>query len=160
MVKLDSLFEQGIISRISELEKGRYINFFTNSYQDNLKHSEYVIMLFPRWSIISGYYAMHDLTKLLLAKKFSIKIDLQVHLTTIKVLRELIKNKQLIDLLNKGHKEFLSLANDLAEAKNERVKAQYYTGSEFMHKLYLARAEEFNKQIVYPYIKKILSLMK
>jgi hypothetical protein len=159
MVKLDILFQEKRISRISELEKGRYINFFSNSYQDNLDHSNFVINDFPRWSIISGYYAMHDLTKLLLAKRFSIKIDMQVHTTTILVVKGLLKNRQLISLLDKGHKEFLSLANDLAEGKRERVKAQYYTGTDFMHKEYLKRAEEFHKEIVLPYINKMRRLI-
>jgi hypothetical protein len=102
---------------------------------------------------------MHDLTKLLLAKRFSIKIDMQVHTTTILVVKGLLKNRQLISLLDKGHKEFLSLANDLAEGKRERVKAQYYTGTDFMHKEYLKRAEEFHKEIVLPYINKMRRLI-
>ncbi|HIH31444.1 TPA: hypothetical protein HA235_01930 [Candidatus Woesearchaeota archaeon] len=160
MVKIDVLFEQGMISKISELEKTRYINFFTSSYKDNLQHSKYVMSKYPRWSIISGYYAIHDLTKLLLAKNFGIKVDLKVHTTTIIVLKDLVKNKQLINLLDKGHKEFLSLANDLADAKRERVKAQYYTGSEFMHRQYLSRAKEFHESIVLPYIERMKPLIK
>ncbi len=83
MVKIDTLFNEKKISRISELELGRYVNFFESSYKDNLEHSKKNILEFPRWSIISGYYAMHDITKLFIAKKFRIKIDFEVHATTI-----------------------------------------------------------------------------
>ncbi len=62
---------------------------------------------------------MHDATKLLFAKKFRLKIDKEVHVTTIKDLRELIKNKKLLDLIEKGYEEFLNLATDLSEAKKE-----------------------------------------
>jgi len=75
MVKLEILSKEGKIIRISELELGRYINFFEGSYKDNFEHSKANISSFPRWSIISGYYSMHDITKLLLAKKFRLKIE-------------------------------------------------------------------------------------
>lgn len=62
---------------------------------------------------------MHDITKLLIAKKFRLKIELEVHATTIKVLRELVKDKEVTKLIEKGYREFISLANDLAEAKRQ-----------------------------------------
>jgi hypothetical protein len=92
MVSIETLMKEGKVSRIRELEVGRYVNFFENSSKDNLAHCKATIKTFPRWSIISGYYAMHDTTKLLIAKKFRLKIELEVHATTIKVLRELVKD--------------------------------------------------------------------
>lgn len=160
MVKIETLLKEGKITRINELELGRYVNFFENSYSDNLEHSKANLIKFPRWAIISGYYAMHDITKLLLAKKFRIKIEFEVHATTIKVLRELIKNKQIINLIEEGYMEFLNLANDLSEAKKERIKAQYYTGTKFMHDEYLKKANEFYKNIVSEYLEKIKELLK
>lgn len=41
--------------------------------------------------------------------------------------------------------EFLNLANDLSEAKKERIKAQYYTGTKFMHDEYLKKQMNFTK---------------
>jgi len=160
MVKIDILLKEGKISIISDLELDRYINFFESSYKDNLEHSKFVLKIYPRWSIISGYYAMHDITKLLIAKKLKIKIDLKVHKTTIEVLREFIKNKELNSLLVKGYKEFLSLANDLAEAKEERTKAQYYTGTKFLHEEYLNKSVWFYENIVLVYIEKIKKLLE
>ncbi len=160
MVKIDTLFAESKISRISELEIERYITFFTSSYLDNLEHSRAVAASFPRWSIISGYYAMHDLTKLLIAKQFRIKIELEVHATTIKVLKELLKNKELDTFMENGYREFVGLANDLVQAKEERTRVQYYTGSDFMKLEYTKKAAEFIKEIVEPYITKINSLLK
>jgi hypothetical protein len=117
MVSIETLMKEGKVSRIKELEVERYVNFFESSSKDNLEHSKATIKTFPRWSIISGYYAMHDITKLLIAKKFRLKIELEVHATTIKVLRVLLKDREIIELIEKGYKEFISLANDLAEAK-------------------------------------------
>lgn len=160
MVEISTLFKEQKISKISDLEIDRYINFFEYSYQDNLAHSIKNIEEFPRWSIISGYYAMHDITKLLLVKKFRIKVEFEVHATTIKLLRELIKNKIILLLLEKGYKEFLTLANDLEEAKNERVKVQYYTGTNFLRDEYKKRSAEFNKNIVLIYLEKIKEMLK
>ena len=160
MVKIDTLFREGKISRISELEIERYINFLGSSYLDNLNHSKANLENFPRWSIISGYYAMHDITKLLIAKKFRIKIDFEVHKTTILILKELLKNKEIILLIEKGYKEFLTLANDLEEAKKERTKAQYYTGTKFLKVEYKKRAGEFYSNVIFIYIEKIKGLLK
>lgn len=160
MVKIETLLQEEKISKISEFELARYVNFFEKSYSDNLEHSKAVISSFPRWSIISGYYAMHDITKLLLAKKFRIKIDFEVHTTTIKVMDELIKNKDILALIKKGYEEFISLANDLAEAKKARVRMQYYTGTGFMKEKYSKESEEFLKETVLPYIEKIQELLK
>ena len=160
MVKIEILFKEGKISKISELELKRYVNFFENSYNDNLEHCKSNLDKFPRWAIISGYYAMHDITKLLLAKEFRIKVEFEVHSTTIKVLRELIKSKEILSLIEKGYKEFLSLANDLAEARDERVKVQYYTGTEFMHEEYQKRAKEFYETVVLKYLEKIKEMLK
>lgn len=159
MVKINTLFEEGKISRISDLEIERYANFFENSYQDNLRHSEKNANDFPRWSIISGYYAMHDITKLLLAKKFRIKVESKVHATTISLLRELIRNKELTSLIEHGYSEFLSLANDLQEAKRHRVKAQYYTGTKFMSDEYKRRASEFHAKTATPSIERMRRLL-
>ena len=160
MVKIEILLNEGKISKISELELKRYVDFFDNSYRDNLEHSKANLDKFPRWAIISGYYAMHDITKLLLAKEFRIKVEFEVHSTTIKVLRELIKSKEILNLIEKGYKEFISLANDLAEARDERVKVQYYTGTEFMHEEYVKRAKEFYENTVLRYLEKIKELLK
>lgn len=156
---LKKLLGEGKISKINEFELQRYINFFENSYKDNLEHCKTNIDSFPRWSIISGYYAMHDITKLFLVKKFMIKIEFEVHSTTIKVLKEVIMDELLISLLEKGYEEFITLANDLAKAREERTKSQYYTGTEYMKERYMRRAKEFYENVVV-YVNKIKELLK
>lgn len=160
MVKIEILLKEGKLSKISELELERYINFFTHSSQDNLKHCQAVLESFPRWSIISGYYAMHDITKLLLVKKFRLKVELEVHATTIKILKELVQNREIQILIEKGYQEFISLANDLAEAKKERVKSQYYTGTTYLAKEYQRRAHSFLRELVDPYLAKMNVLLE
>ena len=157
---INRLLKNGGISKLNELEIERYTNFFDNAYKDNLEHSKENIEKFPRWSIISGYYAMHDITKLLFAKNFRIKVELKVHETTIKLLKILIQDKELISFIEQGYNEFKNLANDLVEAKKERVKVQYYTGTEFMKEKYKEKARDFLQNIVIPYLGKILGLIK
>ena len=155
MVKIDILIREEKVSRIRETELQRYIEFFKASYQDNLEHAEANLASHPRWSIISGYYAMHDVTKLFLAKEFKIKIDLKVHKTAIQLLQEITSDKELLKLLQTGYEEFIKLANDLAEGKEERMKAQYYTGTAFMKDKYKEEANSFLIKTVMPYIEKI-----
>jgi hypothetical protein len=158
MKKLDYLFKAGRISKLIETERPRYLNFFSKSYRENFEHCKFNLKRFPRWSIISGYYAMHDITKLFLADKFSIKIDFKVHQTTIDVLEEVSKNKEIIHLLNVAYDEFIKLLNDLAEAEDKRTKAQYYTGTQFMKEKYKKDAKIFLNNVVISYIDKIKSL--
>ena len=157
---IEELFAEGRLSRISELELPRYVNFFENSYKDNLEHAKANQESFPRWGIISGYYAMHDITKLLLARNFRLKVELKVHETTIMALSELIKDRGLVNLLEKGYSEFMQLANDLAEAKWERTKVQYYTGTEFMREQYRKTASLFIRTTVEPYLQSINRLVE
>ena len=159
MVKIEILIQEGKLSKINELEKDRYINFFDSSYNDNLNHSEFVLQAFPRWSIISGYYAMHDISKSFLAKQFGLKVEMKVHATTIKALKELLKDKEAVKLMNKAYKEFKFLANDLADAKKERVKTQYYTGTDYMKTEYQQRATLFLANVVKPFVEKMRLLL-
>lgn len=160
MVKIETLIREGKVNKIKETELDRYINFFTESYKDNLSHSESTKKNYPRWSIISGYYAMHDISKLLIAKLYMLKIEKEVHATTIKVLRELVMDKQIIELMEKAHDEFSSLASELSDAKKERVKVQYYTGTEFMKEKYKEKATEFYDNIVVKFMGKIKELLE
>jgi len=160
MVKIEILEKEKKIARIKETELKRYVEFFKNSYNDNLKHSEANIDNYPRWSIISGYYAMHDISKLLIAKIYRLKIDREVHATTIKVLREILKDETILELIEEGYDKFNTLADDLNDAKKERVKVQYYTGSDFMKDKYKKTAEDFHNNVVKPYISKVLSLLE
>jgi len=160
MVSIKKLFEERKIAKISELELERYVNFFQNSYRDNFEHSKANLTKFPRWSIISGYYAMHDAAKLFLAKKFRIKVLREVHSTTIKLMKILSKRKDLPRLLEIGYKEFKELILELEIARRERVKVQYYTGTPYLEKVYRKRAKYFLKNIVEKFLSKIEKLIK
>ena len=156
--KIDYLLKSRKISKIVETEKERYLNFLSVSYKENLSLSKHILEKFPRWSIISGYYAMHDIAKLFLVDKFKIKINFNVHKTTIEVFKNLIKDKEILKMLTLGYEELKNMMNDLIEAKKKRTKAQYYTGTKFMHEKYKKESKEFFEKIVIPFIKKIQKL--
>ncbi len=157
---IEDYLKKGIIKKIVETEIPRYINFFNNSYKENLEHCKFNIEKFPRWSIISGYYAMHDVTKLFLVKKFNIKIDAKVHKITLKIMEEITKDKEILTLLKIGYKEFTQMAADLTEAREERQRAQYYTGTEFMKEKYKEKASVFLQDTVALYLNKITNLLQ
>jgi hypothetical protein len=153
--KIQKLFEDAKISRMRETELERYLGFFENSYQDNLDHCEHVIDSYPRWSIISGYYAMHDITKLYIVKDYRIKIEADVHRTTIEVLNEILKDDEIIALFESGYEEYRNMAGELDSAKRERAKAQYYTGTPFSSAEFKRKSRKFHDEKVVPYIEKI-----
>ncbi len=130
--KISQYLKKGEIHNIFREEKERYLHFLSNAYKENLEHSKDNLIKFPRWAIISGYYAMHDLAKLFLADKFNLKINFNVHKITIEAFEELIHNKEIIKMLNLGYEELLKMMNDLRDAKKIRAHAQYYTGTKFM----------------------------
>lgn len=153
--KINDYLRTGKISKIFREERERYLNFFSNSYKENLEHCKNNLEKFPRWAIISGYYAMHDITKLFLADNFNLKINFNVHQTTIEVFEELINNKEIVKMLNLGYKELLKMMNDLVSVKKERTNAQYYTGTKFMKEKYQKEALEFLTNLVLPFINEI-----
>lgn len=155
MTTIEDLAASGKISRINELERARYLLFYTVSHNDNIKHSIFVMDTFPRWSIISGYYAMHDATKLFIAKAYGYKIDEDVHSTTIKLLGVILKDDDLVGLFESGYGEYRKMAGELYGAREERRRAQYYTGTSFAADYFRKRARKFHEEIVEPYLDKL-----
>lgn len=157
--EIRKLIDSEKISWIIETELMRYLGFFNSSFKDNLSHNEHVLESYPRWSIISGYYAMHDLTKLYLAREYHIKIEEDVHQTTIRVLNEALKDEELIALFESGYEEYRNMAGELESAKRERTKAQYYTGTPFSSSEFKRKSRKFHDEKVVPYLEKLKVLM-
>lgn len=158
--------EKGVIVRLAETEKASYCSFLGYTWQDNLKASQFNLREFPRWSVISGYYAMHDLAKLFLAKSFGLKITERVHFATIIAMQETVKNgpvkKKAVRLLKESEKycSEAELPNFLKVAKREREKAQYYTGKSPNFVNYRTNAGYFSENIVKPFVQVIDGLME
>ena len=92
--------------RLPATERNNYLSFHEHSYQDNLNHAEKNMLEFPRWSVISGYYAMHDVTKLFLAKQYNLKVSApDIHTKTIEALEACIKEDEVKGKLLKLLKE-------------------------------------------------------
>lgn len=155
-------------------EREGYIRFHKNAYEEDLRHAEKNVLEFPRWSIISGYYCMHDLTKLFLAEKFGIKIaSPEIHVKAIEALEHFIKDDDLrmkvLGLL-KDAKDIYYSAERLKEktlpallkrGKQERGKAQYYSSDYTKEtKTNSQKASYFLETIVTPYVELLRGLMK
>ncbi|MBN2459773.1 hypothetical protein JXB28_05805 [Candidatus Woesearchaeota archaeon] len=154
-------------------EKENYISFHKAAFEEDLRHAEKNILEFPRWSIISGYYCMHDLTKLFLAKEFNIKISSpDIHAKAIEALENLIQDealkKKLITLLKEAKTIYFNaerlkektLPTLLKRGKQERGRAQYYS-EDYTEKAKASsqKAAYFLDTIVKPYVKIMKELM-
>lgn len=163
-MKLSEFLSDGIITKLVETEKKDYISFFSTTYKDNLKAAYDNLEKHPRWAIVAGYYAMHDLAKLFLAKKFGLKINKRVHTAVIIALKELLKEKEsserVITFLEKAEEIFnTSIVRYLEKGKREREKVQYYTGK-FDFNLLKTNASYFLHNIAEPFIKIMEGLIK
>ncbi|MFH1182397.1 MAG: hypothetical protein V1702_05545 [Candidatus Woesearchaeota archaeon] len=161
-------------SSLPATERENYLAFHGAAYNEDLRHAEKNVFEFPRWSIISGYYCMHDLTKLFLAAKFNAKITSpEIHAKSIEALEYFIKDKMLrekiLELLKEA-KEFYYSAERLKErilptllrkGKEERGKAQYYSEDYSQKaKTNAQKAAYFLETIVKPYVKLVRGLME
>lgn len=155
-------------------EKENYIIFHRIASEDDLRHAEKNALEFPRWSIISGYYCMHDLTKLFLAEKFNIKISSpEIHAKTITALEHFIKDsqmkEQLIRLLKEAKNTYYNaerlkektLLLLLKRGKQERGRAQYYSEDYTQTtSTNSQKAAYFLDTIVKPYTQLVQEMMK
>lgn len=156
------------IIKLNDTEKEDYLKFFDSTYKDNLDTAKDNIKKHPRWSIIAGYYAMHDLAKLFLAKRYNLKIVDRVHFATIIALSNVLREdeKELLkamEMLKKAKEIFdenivgikpSEVVLYLKKGKSEREKAQYYHPKIDLKEVSV-KASCFLKDIAIPFIKLI-----
>ncbi len=153
--------------KLSPIERERYINWHKENAELDLEEAEEILEKSQKWSIIAGYYAMHNAAKYYLGKVFNLKISApSAHDETLKALEQfLIKSptyKEIKKLILEAEKEFETLigadastiANQYRLGKEKREKQTYYT--RFQGKK--EDAQGFLDEIVKPFIKIIMEL--
>ena len=156
--------------QLNEIEREIWINFHNFAYRDDLELCKKITKQYPRWSIISGYYAMHDITKFYLGKMHNIKISgLNIHKQTIDCLKEVLKDnenaKKIFSLLEIAEDKIEEIGLEdvpylLKIGKKERGKVQYYSKKVFSdNKEYIEQAEKFVKEVVNVFIKIMEALL-
>lgn len=162
-----------IWTELPATEKENYLGFHRNAFEEDLRHAEKNTLEFPRWSIISGYYCMHDVTKFFLAEKFNAKMSSpEIHKKTIEAVEHFIKNdelkKKLLILLRDAKEIYYSaerlkertLPTLLRRGKQERGRAQYYSEDYTRGtKVNSQKAAYFLETVVKPYVELIRGLM-
>lgn len=161
-------------SELPATEKENYLLFHQSLFQEDVKHAEKNVLEFPRWSVISGYYCMHNCAKLFLAEKFNVKISSpEIHAKTIDALEYFVKEpevKKKLLILLKDAKNMYYSAEHLKEkilhvllqrGKQERGKAQYYS-EEYNEgkKVNSQKAIYFLDAVVKPFIELIMEVKK
>ncbi len=157
-------------NRLPATEKEQYLTFHRTAFEEDMRHAEKNALDFPRWSVISGYYCMHDITKLFLAKNYDIKIgSLDAHAKTIEALEHFIKDgalkQKLLSLLAEASDIYYdaerlkerTLPTLLRKGREERRKARYYADA--ANEVNAQKTLYFLDTIVKPYVKIIRGLM-
>jgi len=150
--------------QLNKIERNIWLRFHEFAYKDDLELSEKARDTNPRWSIISGYYAMHDIAKLYLGKVHNIKISGEnVHKQTVDCLKLVLNDKEevkkVVELLKDAEEEIKEIGAEqipylLISGKKERGKAQYYSPNVLSdNKEYAKKAKWFNDSIVKIFIK-------
>jgi len=148
------------IRKLPEIEKRAYLTFHEKIWKEDFETGKSLIKISPRWAVIAGYYSMHNLAKLFLAKKFNIKISGKfVHAATIEAIRNFLRKKQIVQKLEKACEliPIEELPEFLKVGKKERTKSQYYAGR--LIEITTKEAEEFFNEIVEPFVKMIEGLL-
>ena len=161
----------GLITELAKVEKRKYETYHRENYNEDYNLCIKITSQSSKWSIIIGYFAMHNQTKLFLAK-FGLKIsDTAAHTATLIALRKIIQDdkikKKVIELLEKAQQTYDVLntpfkekviGNMLSKSIEERKKAQYY--SQDTNKIGMLNAVSFQENILKPYTEIINGLME
>ena len=152
-LKYEDFAKAGTIRTLPEIERDDYIKFHEDLWKEDYEICKDLIEKSPRWSIISGYYAMHNMAKLFLAKNFRIKINGKfIHAAVIESLRKYLNEEDVLEKLEKGVQEcnLEEIPNTIEFAKRERAKSQYYSRTGI--KATTSKTVYFFKNIVKPFI--------
>jgi len=148
------------IKKLAEVERESYISFYEKVWKEDFETAKRLLKINPRWAVIAGYYAMHNLAKLFLAKKFNLKISGKfVHAATIEALKKFLKERKIIKRFELSIK-FVPVEElpELLEAgKRERSKSQYYVGRSL--EISSREAYYFFKEILEPFVKSLEKLI-
>lgn len=158
--------------KLTTEETIRWIKFHEDVYKEDRKMANKVLIDSPRWSVIMAYYAMHNVSKLYLAKLHNIKISGQeVHAQTLFFISKYVKQeaKKIIPLLEQAKEEFDAITSSsiwiipqlLSKGRDERTKTQYYdtTKAEKSKMELMKAAQYFIDNFMNPYIKIIEGLL-
>lgn len=157
---------------LPEEEREKWIEFHRQAYKEDIEVAEKLVLVSPRWCVVSGYYAMHDITKLYLGKIHKIKISGEnIHRKAVDALKLALKENEdrekVFSLLKKAEETYEIFKNPrigtlsfvLIRGKNERGKAQYYTPyTTPFNKEFFQKAIEFLEKVVKAYVDTIKNL--
>ena len=166
----EDFVKEGTISQLAAAEQEDYIKFHLNAYKDDLVVASKLSLISPRWTVIVGYYAMHDITKLYLAEQHGLKLSQRgVHAAAIATLRKVLEDKKTkaraIKLLEKAEdiykiygQRVQAIPIILSSSKREREKAQYYSSPITL--VEIKKAIDFLEKIVKPYLNLLEQLIR
>lgn len=103
--------------------------------QDDYDTTYFLLEKHPRWTVITGYYCMHNIAKYFLMKEYGIDFDENdIHKCVVLELSKALKDdaKEVIKYLIEAKKEYDVIlenpqypANSLFESKKDRGKINY-----------------------------------
>lgn len=158
--------------RLTSEEAERWIRFHENAYKGDERMALRLVAESPRWSVIIAYYAMHNASKLYLARVHNPKISgREVHAQTLFFISKYIKqeSRRVIPLLRRAKEEYDAITSSsvwpipqmLSKGRDERAKTQYYDASRSGRSdtELMQAAQYFNDNFMVPYLRIIEGLL-
>lgn len=156
-----------VVEILLQSGKERYVNWHKNNALIDLKDAENIISISPKWSIIAGYYAIHNATKYYLGNVHNKEIKQPgAHKDAFLLLKKALMTQPAYNevnvLIKKAEEEYEILIGADAESiyrqyergKNQRENQQYYQ----TNFLKVEDAKDFLENTVKPFLKIILEL--
>ena len=145
--------------QLAPYDREAYLMFHRLAYREDLELSRTLLARSPRWSIITGYYAMHNLAKLYLGAEHGIRITGEhIHESVVreldKALRHTSERKRLLDLLAtadaafKGLQQPREVAELLERGRRNRSAANYYLREGSTAIVQMDQAKQFQDGVV------------
>ncbi len=151
-------------------ESGRWMRYHESAYKEDRDMAGEVSS--PRWAVIMAYYAMHNISKLYLAKVHNLRVaGSEVHAQTIHFMAKYATSdeKRLLPLLKKAKEEYEAITSAsvwimprlLAKGRDERAKTQYYESAmaQKSRQELMRRAQYFIANFMKPYLEILEGLL-
>ena len=113
---------EGLLCDLSPTENKEYREFLDWALADKIQSAEAALQKKPEDSIALNFYAMQDVLKLFLLKKYTVKITVKEVKGTIKqLIKEIVCDENILKLFEKGEETYMPIVM----RQFEKFKANY-----------------------------------
>lgn len=124
---------------LDKKEKQKYLDYYECAYKEDMEALKRVLFISPRWTVIIGYCAMHNIVRYYSGKEHNINVmPPSLHRKSADMIKIKIKDKakkrKLLNLFKRAERIHKGFGNEIELAKKDKT------------------AIEFSEEIVKPFV--------